>query len=175
MSSGCDKQHFVGDFSGELKQCGADIDYCNVRNIEQSAIWIVNRPQSFIQTMCVVIPPQLMLERNSGNTLQPVYVDMIRGFLACGFCPVAMKMIWFSEKEAKELSEMMQVDMKIEVLTSGPSIALALERDNAVVLFDGHINSCRFLKDLYAKYQDIMIIPRSDQKVQHIYCILLVS
>lgn len=113
MSSGCDKQHFVGDFSGELKQCGADIDYCNVRNIEQSAIWIVNRPQSFIQTMCVVIPPQLMLERNSGNTLQPVYVDMIRGFLACGFCPVAMKMIWFSEKEAKELSEMMQVDMKV--------------------------------------------------------------
>lgn len=89
--------------------------YHDTSTSEQPASWIVNPPRSLKQTACILFPPQLVQETRRDRSSQPVYVEMIRGLVACGFCPVAMKTVWLSEEEVKDFTLMMECGLKVTI------------------------------------------------------------
>jgi hypothetical protein len=48
--------------------------------------------------------------------------------------------------------------------TAGPCVAIALERDNAIVCFDVLADSCLAIKPIYSKYRNEMAISQSSRQ-----------
>ena len=92
--------------NASTSECNENITVSPRRDIvndhyQQPVSHIVNPPRSLKQTTCIVFPSCLVNEMGHDKVSKLVYVDMIRGLVTkCGFCPIAMKMVWFSAEEA---------------------------------------------------------------------------
>jgi nucleoside diphosphate kinase len=132
---------------------------------QQPASHIVSPPRSLKQTTCIVFPSCLVTETRHDKVSKLIYVDVIRGLITkCGFCPTAMKMVWFNAEEARCLNLIMECSNQTDRFTAGPCVAIALERDNAIVCFDVLADSCLAIKPIYSKYRNEMAISQSSRQ-----------
>ncbi|XP_060589717.1 dynein axonemal assembly factor 8-like [Ruditapes philippinarum] len=98
---------------------------------------IVNTDAShklLLQTTCIILTPLLMRQLGSHHG----YVDVIDGLIAQGFEFVGGKLVWFTQEQAEHFLCTIEAGsfQQVPMLVTGPSLVLALQRDNAVLAFD---------------------------------------
>ncbi|CAH1795909.1 unnamed protein product [Owenia fusiformis] len=117
--------------------------------------------RSLMQTNCVLLaPPLFKKEKRSRNF---ALADILEGLLTHGFEVVGCRMIVLSEPQAQEYQHLMGTgDFSLTpILTSGPSLVLAVQRDNAVVSFDSHLGATYQSDSVNAKYGQHLLRPKS--------------
>ncbi|XP_074653052.1 dynein axonemal assembly factor 8-like [Tubulanus polymorphus] len=87
---------------------------------------------SLTQTTCIVLPPRII--NGSGQTTKHSYVEIIDGLLSHGFELVGSKMVNLTQQQSEDLCHIVEAGNfhQVPMLTSGPSLVLVLQRDNAV-------------------------------------------
>ncbi|OWF38942.1 uncharacterized protein LOC110465662 [Mizuhopecten yessoensis] len=121
--------------------------------------------QLLLQTTCVVLKPGLVRPKGRKKC---GYADVIDGLLANGYEIVGARMLWFTQKQAEHYLHVIHAGsfQQVPLLTSGPCLVLALERDNAVVTFDSLLGSSYGSDSLLSQYGDDITRP-SDQNQAH--------
>lgn len=107
----------------------------SVINNTSSSTSVADSPhQLLLQTTCIVLTPVLMKKLGAHNG----YVDVMEGLISQGFELVGGRMVWFTKDQAENFLCLIDAGsfQLVPMLLSGPSIVLALERDNAVLAFD---------------------------------------
>ncbi|XP_060073808.1 dynein axonemal assembly factor 8-like [Ylistrum balloti] len=114
--------------------------------------------QLLLQTTCIVLKPGLVRPKGKRKC---GYTDIIDGLLTNGFEIVGARMLWFTQKQAEHYLHVIQAGsfQQVPLLTSGPCIVLALERDNAVIAFDSLMGSSYGSDSLISQYGEDITRP----------------
>ncbi|XP_033757946.1 uncharacterized protein LOC117340288 isoform X2 [Pecten maximus] len=114
--------------------------------------------QLLLQTTCVVLKPGLVRPKGRRKC---GYADVIEGLISNGFEIVGTRMLWFTQKQAEHYLHVIQAGsfQQVPLLTSGPCLVLALERDNAVVAFDSQLGSCYGSDSVISQYGEDITRP----------------
>ncbi|KAK3592482.1 hypothetical protein CHS0354_014980 [Potamilus streckersoni] len=117
-----------------------------------------------LQTTCIVLTPLLLRKRET----YPGYVEIIDALVTHGFSIVGARMIWFSKAQAELFLHVIDAGsfQLVPLLLSGPSLVLALERENAVVAFDSILGGSTHSDSLLSKYGSQILQP-PDVKHSH--------
>ncbi|XP_077985176.1 dynein axonemal assembly factor 8-like [Glandiceps talaboti] len=115
---------------------------------------------SICQTNCVVFMPQLQISLTRSR--KPGYIQLIDAFVSLGFHIVGLRMVWFTLLQAQHFVSITPTPNPhlAEVLCQGPSIAIAIERDNAVTCFDQILMSPFQGELLLSKYGKLIMRPK---------------
>ncbi|XP_052272728.1 dynein axonemal assembly factor 8-like isoform X2 [Dreissena polymorpha] len=114
-----------------------DIKYNTSRDILFSKMEVSEQDSSHLflnQTTCLILMPVLMKKFGSHFG----YVEVIEGLVHQGFELVGGRMVWFTQEQAEHALCALDAGsfQQVPFLVSGPSIVLAVQRDNAVLAFD---------------------------------------
>lgn len=114
--------------------------------------------QLLLQTTCIVLKPGLVRPKGRKKC---GYADVVDGLLSNGFEIVGARMIWFTQKQAEHYLHIIEAGsfQQVPLLTSGPCLVLALERDNAVVAFDSQFGSSYGCDSLISQYGEDITRP----------------
>ncbi|KAJ8321417.1 hypothetical protein KUTeg_001030 [Tegillarca granosa] len=120
--------------------------------------------QLLLQTTCVVLNP--LLSKCLIRSHLPS-IDIIEGLINNGFELVGSRMIWFNKEQAEHFLHLIDAGSfaQVPTLLSGPSIVLALQRDNAVISFDSYLGSNYGSESLIGKYGKNIIRPADLKQV----------
>ncbi|KAL3885198.1 hypothetical protein ACJMK2_025289 [Sinanodonta woodiana] len=117
-----------------------------------------------LQTSCIVLTPLLLRKWET----YPGYVEIIDALVTHGFSIVGARMIWFSKAQAELFLHVIDAGsfQLVPLLLSGPSVVLALERENAVVAFNSILGGTTHSDSLLSKYGSQILQP-PDVKHSH--------
>lgn len=121
--------------------------------------------QLLLQTTCVVLNP--LLSKCLIRSHLPS-IDIIESLINNGFELVGSRMIWFNKEQAEHFLHLIDAGSfaQVPTLLSGPSIVLALQRDNAVISFDSYLGSNYGSESLIGKYGKNIIRPADLKQAQ---------
>ncbi|XP_064651155.1 dynein axonemal assembly factor 8-like [Lineus longissimus] len=146
-----------------------DIKRCNKRALVvdeagQSTLHV----SSLTQMNCVVLTPPLLQRERRGRRCG--FVDVIEGLTSAGFDVIGSKLIWFTEKQAENFLHLSDAGSfaLLPKLLSGPSIVLALQRDNAVLAFDSFLGSEFQLDSLLVRYGEHVMRLKDTKQVERL-------
>ncbi|XP_022110175.1 uncharacterized protein LOC110989830 [Acanthaster planci] len=116
------------------------------------------------QTNCLLLTPPLLLTKVKGYYRG--HIEVVDALLAHGFTMVGMRMVWFDEDQAQEYSGIYSKSFLNlpKILCHGPSIVVAVERDNAVSCFDALLGSCFDKESAISKYGEHILRPKDPKE-----------
>ncbi|XP_033096737.1 uncharacterized protein LOC117101002 isoform X3 [Anneissia japonica] len=111
------------------------------------------------ETTCMVLTSRLILWTNQKN--QNIYVDILEKLVGAGFQLVGGRMMWLTEGQAGKVVDLFKCsrDKLVPVLTKGPSLVLALQRDNAVTCWETILKSSVASSEIITKYAEQILRP----------------
>ncbi|KAK3107616.1 hypothetical protein FSP39_018349 [Pinctada imbricata] len=117
-----------------------------------------------MQTTCVILKPPLVTVQDKG---QYPYVELIEGMLKQGFEITGARMVWLTQEQAQVYLHIVNAGSfrDVPLLTSGPCIVLALQRDNAVLAFESIMGSDYGSESLIGRYGALIGRPADIQEV----------
>nr|CAB3263206.1 uncharacterized protein LOC104266172 [Phallusia mammillata] len=141
---------FVQDYSvmREDKVKGREVGVCDNPNVD-----LLGTTGMEIQPVCLVLSSPVINCPKSDKKpgllkMYPPYIDIMEQLLTQGYEICAWHMTCFSVNQAKKLYELMgdkssnNLQFTVNLLTSGPSFLLYMQRENGLILFDSILGSC---------------------------------
>ncbi|XP_071503369.1 dynein axonemal assembly factor 8-like [Diadema antillarum] len=121
------------------------------------------------QTNCILLTPPLQLLSVQGH--RKGYVDVIDCLRHRGFDIVGARMVWFSPSQAKEFVSIYSGAFPnlIQLLCHGPSIVLAIQRDNAVSCLGSLLGNLLDPEAVINKYGKHILRPKDTKEaIKHL-------
>ncbi|XP_013420923.1 uncharacterized protein LOC106181165 isoform X1 [Lingula anatina] len=117
------------------------------------------------QTNCVVLTPAVMKTEKRSSV--PAYVYIVEEMLKHGFEVCGAQLIWFTQDQAQQYLHLCDAGSYklVPMLTSGPSLVLAVQRDNAVMAFDVLLGGPYTSESIYKKYGEFIMRPKDTSQV----------
>ncbi|XP_078274069.1 dynein axonemal assembly factor 8 [Rhinoraja longicauda] len=123
-------------------------------------------PTALRQTMCLLLAPPLIAKCH-----HPPYIEVLDQLGGCGFQVVGARMGVLDQSQAQHVTEILSTDISVatcSLLTSGPCLMLALERDNGVCCFGTLLNSLNWDKlELQDRLQHFLY-PKTELQVERL-------
>ncbi|XP_051878422.1 dynein axonemal assembly factor 8 isoform X2 [Pristis pectinata] len=123
-------------------------------------------PRALRQTMCVLLASPLIRRCH-----HPPYIEVLDQLGSCGFQVTGSRMSILDQLQAQHVAKLIAVDSisaTCELLTSGPCLILALERDNGVCCFGPLLNSLDWEKLNLQDCLQHFIYPRTELQVERL-------
>ncbi|XP_071807042.1 dynein axonemal assembly factor 8-like [Asterias amurensis] len=116
------------------------------------------------QTTCLLLTPPLLLTKVKGY--HRGHIEVMDALLVHGFTIVGMRMVWFKEDQARGFCSVYGKSFPslVKILCHGPSIAVAVQRDNAVSCFDALLGSCFDKESVISKYGEHILRPKEPKE-----------
>ncbi|KAK7106063.1 dynein axonemal assembly factor 8-like [Littorina saxatilis] len=107
-----------------------------------------------MQTTCLVLPPSLTRRCCRDGGKEAPFEDILSLLLSRGFELVGARMVWMSQQQAEQFLHILHSGSfeAVSQLTCGPSLVLALERDNAVVAFESTLGTSEEAQTVISAY-----------------------
>ncbi|XP_063960044.1 dynein axonemal assembly factor 8-like isoform X1 [Lytechinus pictus] len=121
------------------------------------------------QTNCILLTPPLQLLNVNGH--RKGYVDVIDCLRHRGFIVVGARMIWFTQAQAKEYVSIYSGAFPNlgQLLCHGPSIVLAIQRDNAVSCLGSLLGNMLDKESVINKYGKHIMRPKDTKEaIKHL-------
>ncbi|XP_048465465.1 dynein axonemal assembly factor 8 isoform X3 [Rhincodon typus] len=120
-------------------------------------------PRPLCQTMCLLLPSPLVR-----RCYHPPYIEMLDQLGSCNYQLMGARMSVLDQTQAQHVAELITVDNTSTIcslLTSGPCLMLALERDNGVCCFSTLLSSLSWEKLELEDCLQYFIYPKSEPQV----------
>eukprot|EP00057_Strongylocentrotus_purpuratus_P006231 XP_011660705.1 PREDICTED: uncharacterized protein LOC580349 isoform X3 [Strongylocentrotus purpuratus] len=121
------------------------------------------------QTNCILLTPPLQLLSVQGH--RKGYVDVIDCLRHRGFVIVGARMVWFTQSQAKEFVSIYSGAFPnlVQLLCHGPSIVLAIQRDNAVSCLGSLLGNMLDKDSVINKYGKHILRPKDTKEaIKHL-------
>ncbi|XP_046582634.1 dynein axonemal assembly factor 8-like [Haliotis rubra] len=118
--------------------------------------------EMLLQTMCLVLTSPVLTGRGR-DQLGVGHVELLDALLTHGFELSAARMLWFTRAQAEHFLHLVDAGSfrQVPSLTSGPTLVLALQRDNAVFAFDSALGGTLSSESILRKFGDYIHRPSS--------------
>lgn len=123
-------------------------------------------PMALRQTMCLLLAPPLITKCH-----HPPYIEVLDQLGGCGFQVVGARMGVLDRSQAQHVMEILTTDISVatcSLLTSGPCLMLALERDNGVCCFGTLLNSLNWDKLELQDCLQHLLYPKTELQVERL-------
>ncbi|XP_072337431.1 dynein axonemal assembly factor 8 isoform X3 [Scyliorhinus torazame] len=130
-------------------------------------------PRPLCQTMCLLLPSPLIRRFH-----HPPYIDVLDQLGSCGYRLMGARMSILDQSQAQHVAKLINVDNTSTIcslLTSGPCLMLALERDNGVCCFSTLLTSLPWEKLELEDCLQYFIYPKSEPQVERLISCLFDS
>ncbi|XP_048465464.1 dynein axonemal assembly factor 8 isoform X2 [Rhincodon typus] len=130
-------------------------------------------PRPLCQTMCLLLPSPLVR-----RCYHPPYIEMLDQLGSCNYQLMGARMSVLDQTQAQHVAELITVDNTSTIcslLTSGPCLMLALERDNGVCCFSTLLSSLSWEKLELEDCLQYFIYPKSEPQVEQLISCLFDS
>ncbi|XP_071094592.1 dynein axonemal assembly factor 8-like [Haliotis cracherodii] len=118
--------------------------------------------EMLLQTTCLVLTSPVLTGRGR-DRLGVGHVEILEALSTHGFELSAARMLWFTRTQAEHFLHLVDAGSFKQVprLTSGPTLVLALQRDNAVLAFDSALGGSLSSESILRKFGDYIHRPSS--------------
>uniref|UniRef100_UPI00398F3AE4 dynein axonemal assembly factor 8 n=1 Tax=Pristiophorus japonicus TaxID=55135 RepID=UPI00398F3AE4 len=130
-------------------------------------------PRALCQTMCLLLPSPLIRRCH-----HPPYIEVLDHLGSCDFRLMGARMSVLDQSQAQHVAELITVDntsTTYSLLTSGPCLMLALERDNGVCCFSTLLTSLAWEKLELQDCLQYLIYSQSEPQVERLLSCLFDS
>ncbi|XP_072125360.1 dynein axonemal assembly factor 8 isoform X1 [Mobula birostris] len=122
--------------------------------------------RALCQTMCLLLAAPLICSCH-----HPAYIEVLDQLASCGFQVTGARMSILDQIQAQHVAKLISMDnisATCALLTSGPCLILALERDNGVCCFDPLLKSLDWEKLNLQDCLQHFIYPRTESQVDQL-------
>ncbi|XP_067912833.1 dynein axonemal assembly factor 8 isoform X2 [Heterodontus francisci] len=130
-------------------------------------------PRALCQTMCLLLPSPLIRRCH-----HPPYIEVLDQLESCGYRLMGARMSVLDQSQAQHVAELITVDntwTTCSLLTNGPCLMLAVERDNGVCCFSTLLTSLAWEKLELEDCLQYFIYPKSEPQVEQLISCLFDS
>ncbi|XP_043567475.1 dynein axonemal assembly factor 8 isoform X2 [Chiloscyllium plagiosum] len=130
-------------------------------------------PRPLCQTMCLLLPSPLIRRCH-----HPPYIEVLDQLQSCNYQLMGARMSVLDQTQAQHVAELITVDNTSTIcslLTSGPCLMLALERDNGVCCFSTILTSLSWEKLELEDCLQYFVYPKSEPQVEQLISCLFDS
>ncbi|XP_067859725.1 dynein axonemal assembly factor 8 [Heptranchias perlo] len=121
-------------------------------------------PRALCQTMCLLLPSPLITKCH-----HPPYIEVLDQLGSCEFRLMGARMSFLDQSQAQHVAELIgvgNISTTCSLLTRGPCLILALERDNGICCFGTLLNSLAWEKLELQDCLQYFIYAKSEPQVE---------
>uniref|UniRef100_H3ADY3 Nucleoside diphosphate kinase-like domain-containing protein n=1 Tax=Latimeria chalumnae TaxID=7897 RepID=H3ADY3_LATCH len=126
------------------------------------------------QTTCLLLPSLFLRGHH-----HPPYIELLDQLIRSEFVLTGVRLTVMDEAQARHIVDILHIAegllSVVSLLSEGPCLILALQRDNALSCCDSLLDSLSWEKMDLQKYRQYLIYPKNEQQAEDLLCCLFDS